>query len=593
VLISILKQLKMKIKQLIILLPLLCLHKIIHAQQNVGIGTNTPNASAILEIRSNTKGLLIPRVPLISETDVATITNPAISLLIYNTNTMLPDGEGHYFWNGTKWSRFATRSNLANLAWGTAGNAGTNATTDFIGTIDDKPLIFKTNNIESGRIDPQPNNVFFGRGAGKLTTGVNNSFFGHQSGSANSLGVENTAMGSFALESNTTGTTNTAIGLSALRSNNTGDFNTAVGSRALFANETGSRNVGIGRHSLQSGTDVTDCIAIGHDALSSLVHGSALIAIGSGALQNATFLFVDKPKVIGIGFNALFNNRGVNNIALGHQALTTNFTGESNVGIGVDVLKDNITGSFNTSIGHSSMINNRSGELNTALGNGALFDNSSGSRNTAIGSSALSENTGDNNTAVGNRALFFNTTGSNNTAIGAEAFPPIGFQFLTNSTMIGYQATATTSNTMVFGNSNVDKWAFGITTTGPNHALQVGNNSTNGNGAFLTQGGTWTNTSSQTKKEDFSDVDGLELLQKIQQMSVRKWKYKGTNEYHIGPVAEDFYKLFGLGMDDKGISTVDPAGIALAAIQEQQRIIEKQNEQINQLQKRIEAIEKK
>jgi trimeric autotransporter adhesin len=562
------------------------------AQQNVGIGTNTPNAGALLELKSSNKGLLIPRISLVSETDVATIINPATSLLIYNTNNTLPDGEGHYFWNGTKWSKFATRSNIANLAWGTTGNAGTNASTDFIGTIDDKPLVFKTNNIESGRIDPQPNNVFFGRGAGKLTTGVNNSFFGNQSGSANTSGIQNSAAGSFALESNTTGNNNAAVGLSALRFNTTGNDNTAIGSQTLFANETGSRNIGIGRHSLQSGTDVTDCIAIGHDALSSLVHGSGLIAIGSGALQNASFLFVDNPKVIGIGFNALLNNHGLNNIALGHEALTTNFTGEANIGIGVNVLKDNLTGSFNTSIGHSSLINNTSGELNTALGNGSLFDNSSGSRNTAIGSSALSENTGNNNTAVGNRALFFNTTGSNNTAIGAEAFPAIGFQFLTNSTMIGYQATATTSNTMVFGNSNVDKWAFGITTTGPNHALQVGNNSTNGNGAFLTQGGTWTNTSSKTKKEGFSDVNGLELLQKIQQMPVQKWKYKGTNEYHIGPVAEDFYKLFGLGVDDKGISTVDPAGIALAAIQEQQRIIQKQNEQINQLKKKIEAIEK-
>jgi trimeric autotransporter adhesin len=565
----------------------------IRAQQNVGIGTNTPNASSLLELKSSNKGLLVPRVNLVSETDVATIVNPAISLLIYNTNTTLADGEGHYFWNGARWSKFATRSNLANLTWSTTGNSGTNATTDFIGTIDDKPLVFKTNNIESGRIDPQPNNVFFGRGAGKLTTGVNNSFFGHQSGSLNNSGIENTAMGSFALESNTIGTTNTAIGLSALRSNIAGNFNTAVGSRALFANETGSRNIGIGRHSLQSGTDIMDCIAIGHDALSTLVHGSGLIAIGSGALQNTSNVLSGISKTIGIGNNVLKNNRGSENIALGDQALNANITGEANIGIGVNALKDNFSGSFNTSIGHTSMINNSSGELNTAVGNGSLFDNSSGSRNTAIGSSALSENTGDNNTAVGNRALFFNTSGSNNTAIGAEAAPPIGFQFLTNSTMIGYQATATTSNTMVFGNSNVDKWAFGITTTGPNHALQVGNNSTNGNGAFLTQGGTWTNTSSRIKKEDFSDIDGFDLLKKIQQMPVQRWKYKGTNEYHIGPVAEDFYNLFGLGTDDKGISTVDPAGIALAAIREQQRIIEKQNEQINQLQKRIEAIEKK
>jgi trimeric autotransporter adhesin len=547
------------------------------AQQNVGIGTNTPNASSLLELKSSNKGLLVPRVNLISETDIATIVNPATSLFIYNTNNSLPDGEGHYFWNGTKWSKFATRSNLANLTWSITGNSGTNVSTDFIGTVDDKPLVFKTNNIESGRIDPQPNNVFFGRAAGKLTTGVNNSFFGHQSGSANSSGVENTAMGSFALESNTTGTTNTAIGLSALRSNITGNFNTAVGSRALFANETGSRNVSIGRHSLQSGTDATDCIAIGHDALSSVRHGTGLIAIGSGALQNANNILSGISKTIGIGKNALMNNFGQENIALGDEAL-----------------KANISGDFNTSVGNSSLTRNVSGQLNTALGNASLNDNLSGSKNTAIGAAALSENTvGDNNTAVGNTSLFFNTSGSNNTAIGAEASPAIGFSGLTNATMIGHQATATASNTMVFGSIHVDHWAFGLSATDPAYAIEVGSTINNGNGAFLTKGGTWTNTSDINKKEDFTDLNSTDLLQKIVQLNIQRWKYKGTNEYHIGPTAQDFYKLFGLGVDDKGISTVDPAGIALAAIQEQQRIIDKQNEQIERLQKRVEVLEKK
>ncbi len=567
----------MKNNKLIILLILLCLHEIIYAQQNVGIGTNTPNASALLDIRSSNKGILVPRVNLVSETDEVTIINPATSLLIYNTNAAITDGEGYYFWNGTKWSKFATRSNLANLAWGITGNTGTNAVTDFIGTIDDKPLVFKTNNIESGRIDAIPNNVFFGRGAGKLTTGVNNSFFGHQSGSTNVSGVENTAMGSFALESNTTGNTNTAIGLSALRFNITGSFNTAVGSRALFANETGSRNVGIGRHSLQSGTDVTDCIAIGHDALSSLVHGSGIIAIGSGALQNANNILTGISKTIGIGKNVLMNNFGPENIALGDEAL-----------------KANITGGFNTSVGNSSLTRNVSGELNTALGNASLNDNSSGSKNTAIGAAALSENTGgDNNTAVGNRSLFFNTSGSNNTAIGAEASPAIGFSDLTNATMIGYQATATASNTMVFGSIHVDQWAFGLSATDPTYAIQVGSTVNNGNGAFLTKGGTWTNASDVNKKEDFTDLNATDLLQKISHLTIQRWKYKGSNEYHIGPTAQDFYKLFGLGVNDKGISTVDPAGIALAAIQEQQKIIDKQNEQILQLQKRVEMLEKK
>jgi len=53
--------------------------------------------SAMLDVSSTTKGLLIPRVSLISTTDVFTIQNPAISLLVYNTNAAIIGG-GIGFW---------------------------------------------------------------------------------------------------------------------------------------------------------------------------------------------------------------------------------------------------------------------------------------------------------------------------------------------------------------------------------------------------------------------------------------------------------------------------------------------------------------
>ena len=264
-------------------------------------------------------------------------------------------------------------------------------------------------------------------------------------------------------------------------------------------------------------------------------------------------------------------------------------------GAGCTAFKMEFTGAT-TSNGASdaALFGNTSGDYNTAAGMDALYHNTNGYRNTALGTDALYFNvSGFENTAIGMGALREILNGDKNTAVGYYSGPAAWTLSLNNTSAIGYSAQVTTDNTMVFGNADVDRWAFGITTTIANHALEVGNSFGNGNGAYLTQGGTWTNTSSKIKKEDFSDINGLELLQKIQLMPVQKWKYKGTNEYHIGPVAEDFYKLFGLGIDDKGISTVDPAGIALAAIQEQQRIIEKQNELIIQLQKRMEALEKK
>src|SRR3972149_691432 len=53
------------------------------AQDNVGIGTTTPDASAILEMLSNNKGVLVPRMTTV---DRLAIVTPANGLLVYDTN---------------------------------------------------------------------------------------------------------------------------------------------------------------------------------------------------------------------------------------------------------------------------------------------------------------------------------------------------------------------------------------------------------------------------------------------------------------------------------------------------------------------------
>ncbi|MEP6795324.1 MAG: hypothetical protein ABJB16_13425 [Saprospiraceae bacterium] len=73
-----------------------------------------PAASAMLDVNNANKGMLIPRISLLSATDVATITSPVTSLLIYNTatagtfpNNVVP---GYYYWNGTKWTSVGNTS---------------------------------------------------------------------------------------------------------------------------------------------------------------------------------------------------------------------------------------------------------------------------------------------------------------------------------------------------------------------------------------------------------------------------------------------------------------------------------------------------
>lgn len=91
------------------------------AQQ--GIGTNLPDKSSALELRSTKRGLLIPRVPLQATNVESPVATPANSLLVYNTETAAagtPEAvtPGYYYWNDTakKWVRLVNDADLATVA---------------------------------------------------------------------------------------------------------------------------------------------------------------------------------------------------------------------------------------------------------------------------------------------------------------------------------------------------------------------------------------------------------------------------------------------------------------------------------------------
>ena len=126
--------------------------------QNVAVNSTgtTPDASAMLDVSSTVKGLLIPRVSLASLTDVSTIATPATSLLLYNTNASLSGGVGFYYNAGSTtsavWTKLVTTGTNNGSTWGLTGNAGTDSSVNYLGTTDVKPLIIKTNNTESMRV---------------------------------------------------------------------------------------------------------------------------------------------------------------------------------------------------------------------------------------------------------------------------------------------------------------------------------------------------------------------------------------------------------------------------------------------------------
>ncbi len=55
-------------------------------------------------------------------------------------------------------------------------------------------------------------------------------------------------------------------------------------------------------------------------------------------------------------------------------------------------------------------------------------------------------------------------------------------------------------------------------------------------------------------------------------------------------MAQDFYKEFQLGTDDKHISTIDPSGVSLAAIKALNEKVETQQQIIEELQKQLEEL---
>jgi hypothetical protein len=88
-------------------------------------------------------------------------------------------------------------------------------------------------------------------------------------------------------------------------------------------------------------------------------------------------------------------------------------------------------------------------------------------------------------------------------------------------------------------------------------------------GAHLTLGGVWTNDSDREAKENFAPVDGQAVLARLADVPIQTWNYKAEDPAvrRMGPTAQDFYTAFGLGEDERHISTIDADGVALAAIQ--------------------------
>jgi hypothetical protein len=125
---------------------------------------------------------------------------------------------------------------------------------------------------------------------------------------------------------------------------------------------------------------------------------------------------------------------------------------------------------------------------------------------------------------------------------------------------------------------------IGIGTTVPFHPLHLGS------GAHVTSGGVWTNASDQSLKYDLQSIEyGLDEVMRLQ---AKSYKYKADDSPSIGFVAQEMEQIIPeivSGVEgEKEIGYGLLTAVLVKAMQEQQEIIDKQQQQINWLMKQFE-----
>ena len=110
-------------------------------------------------------------------------------------------------------------------------------------------------------------------------------------------------------------------------------------------------------------------------------------------------------------------------------------------------------------------------------------------------------------------------------------------------------------------------------------------------------GGSWSSVSDRASKENVEPVDARAVLEAVVEIPIATWNYRSQDDSirHMGPMAQDFYAAFGLGLGETTIDTIDPDGVALAAIQGVNAKLEerlaKKDVRIDELEARLERLE--
>ncbi len=132
----------MVIRHLLLLLLFILSGDLI-AQVKVGDNPTSINPNSVLEIESTNRGVLMPRIPLLSTTNPAPLTTHIAGMTVYNTANINDITPGFYYNDGSKWVKFAQNFTVNN------GMNISNSNNISLGGNLNEPTALGTNNINT------------------------------------------------------------------------------------------------------------------------------------------------------------------------------------------------------------------------------------------------------------------------------------------------------------------------------------------------------------------------------------------------------------------------------------------------------------
>lgn len=109
----------------------------------------------------------------------------------------------------------------------------------------------------------------------------------------------------------------------------------------------------------------------------------------------------------------------------------------------------------------------------------------------------------------------------------------------------------------VFGESENGSGVVGIGKKG--YAAEFSGGKGGSGYCYFDGAANWKCTSDKNAKENFRPINPVQVLESLAKMPITTWNIKGDprKTRYLGPTAQDFKKAFGLGNDDKTITTSD------------------------------------